>query len=104
MYSHPPFRSHSLPIFLYSIPLPPLSSLPPLPLSLPPPLPPPPPKPTTELECEVAAVLASSSEHVGSNDQELTEAEKSALLSMSLEEVRRLIPRLSPPPLFGYLQ
>ena len=49
-------------------------------------------------------MLASSGEHVESNDQELTEAEKSALLRMSLEEVSRLIPMRLSLPLFECLQ
>lgn len=81
-----------------------LSFLPPFSPLLPAPLPPSPLKPTTELEFEVAAVLASSSEHVESNDQELTEAEKSALLRMSLEEVSRLIPTRLSLPLSEWLQ
>ena len=44
-------------------------------------------QPRTEMELEVAAVL-SKSQHNLPSDQELTEAEKKALLKLSLEEVQ----------------
>ena len=43
-------------------------------------------QPITEMEKEIATVLEGS-ENVERNDEELTEAEKKALLKMSLEEV-----------------
>ena len=43
-------------------------------------------QPRTAMELEIAAVLKESP-HDLSNDQELTEAEKKALLKLSLEEV-----------------